>query len=150
MDLTSQFHLLLVEDNRADAWLMRETLRERVPSCQLSVVEDGDQALAFLRQEGAYTAAPRPDLVLLDLHLPKLDGRVVLRTLRAIPKWETLPVMIFTGCLQEAYHQEVVDLGVVRCLQKPARLDDYLALGEDIATWGQWRGLIPVGGNGSK
>jgi two-component system, chemotaxis family, response regulator Rcp1 len=116
MDLTSQFHLLLVEDNRADARLLRETLRERVPSCQLSVVEDGDQALAFLRQEGAYTAAPRPDLLLLDLNLPKLDGRVVLRTLRASPEWETLPVMIFTGCVPEAYHQEMVDLGVVRAL----------------------------------
>ena len=100
----------------------------------------------FLRQEGTYVAAPRPDLVLLVLNLPKLDGRVVLRTLRTTPEWETLPVIILTGCVQETYHQEVIALGVARCLQKPAHLDDYWALGEDIATWGQWRGLVPVEG----
>jgi CheY-like chemotaxis protein len=100
-----------------------------------------------LRQEGPYTAALRPDLLLLDLNLPTLDGRVVLRTLRATLEWKTLPVMIFTGYLPEAYQQEVVALGVDRCLQKPAHLDDYLALGEDIATWGRWRGLVPVGGD---
>ena len=150
MELTSQLQILLVEDNRGDAWLVRETLRQHVPSCQLSVVEDGEQALTFLRQEGAYTAAPRPDLLLLDLHLPKLDGRVVLRTLRASPEWKTLPVMILTGCLQDADHQEAVALGVVRCLQKPVHFKEYLALGEDIATWWQWRGLVPVGGDGNE
>jgi chemotaxis family two-component system response regulator Rcp1 len=150
MKLTSQLHILLAEDNRADAWLLRETLRQHVPSCQLSVVEDGDQALAFLRHEGDYAATPRPDLLLLDLNLPKIDGRVVLRTLRATPEWETLPVMVLTGSLQEADHQEAVALGVVRYLQKPVHLNDYMALAEDIATWGQWRGLVPVGGDSNK
>ena len=150
MTLPSQLQILLVEDNREDARVLREVLHESVPSCQLNIVEDGDQALMFLCQEGAYTAAPRPDLVLLVLNLPKLDGRVVLRTLRATPEWETLPVIILTGCLQEAYHQEVIALGVARCLQKPAHLEDYWALGENIATWGQWRGLVPVEGNSNK
>jgi two-component system, chemotaxis family, response regulator Rcp1 len=150
MKLTSQLHILLVEDNRADAWLLREALRESVPSCQLSVVEDGEQALTFLRQEGAYTAAPRPDLLLLDLSLPKLDGRVVLRTLRATPEWETLPVMVLTGSLQDTDHREAVTLGVARYLQKPMHLEEYLALGEDIATWGQWHGLLPSGGKGTE
>jgi two-component system, chemotaxis family, response regulator Rcp1 len=148
--LTSQLHILLVEDNRADIWLLREILRKSMPSCQLSVVEDGEQALTFLRQEGAYTAASRPDLLLLDLNLPKIDGRVVLRMLRATPEWKTLPVMILTGSWQETDHQELVALGVTRYLQKSMHLKDYRALGEDIATWWQWRELVPIGGNGNK
>ena len=150
MKLTSQLHILLVEDNRADAWLVRETLRKSVPSYQLSVVEDGDQALTFLRQEGTYTAVPRPDLLLLDLNLPKVDGREVLRTLRATPEWETLPVMVLTGSLQDVDHHEAATLGVARCLQKPVHLKDYRALGEDIATWWQWRELVPIRGEGNE
>jgi CheY-like chemotaxis protein len=136
-------HILLVEDNVGDARLLFEALREQCLSCQLSVVEDGEQALAFLGHEGAYTTATRPDLILLDLNLPKTDGRVVLQTLRATPEWKTLPIMILTGVLQDADQQQAAALRVERFLQKPTNLEGYLALGEDIATWWEIRTRSP-------
>lgn len=84
-------HILLVEDSMGDARLLYEALHEQGRSCQISVVGEGEQALAFLGQEGAYTTATRLDLILLDLNLPKIDGRVVLQTLRATPEWRTIP-----------------------------------------------------------
>jgi CheY-like chemotaxis protein len=130
-------HILLIEDNPGDIRLLREAFREKDVPFQLSVVEDGDQALAFLQQEGDYADAMRPNLILLDLNLPKTDGRVVLQALRETPEWKTIPIMILTGVQQDADHQQAAALGVERFLRKPIDLEEYLALVEDITTW--WR-----------
>jgi two-component system, chemotaxis family, response regulator Rcp1 len=137
MELPPLLRILLVEDNEGDSRLLQEALRASGLPCQVSVAEDGDQALGFLCQDGAHTTAPRLDIIILDLHLPKLDGHEVLRTLRATPEWNTIPVMIFSGSLQEADYEQAAALGATRCLQKPMDLAGYMALGEDIATW--WR-----------
>jgi two-component system, chemotaxis family, response regulator Rcp1 len=139
MERTSLLRILLVEDNEADSRLLQEVLRARGLPCQVSVAENGDQALAFVRLNGAHTTAPRPDIIILDLHLPILDGYEVLRTLRATPEWNTIPVMIFSGSLQDADYEQAAALGATRCLQKPMDLAGYMALGEDMATWWQLR-----------
>lgn len=77
--------VLLVEDNPADVRLTMEALREGKMAPRLSVVEDGMEALAFLRKEGKYSDAPRPDLVLLDLNLPRKSGLEVLREMKTPP-----------------------------------------------------------------
>src|SRR3954449_3969775 len=107
-------HILLIEDNRGEAQLLSEAVQEHCLSCQISVVTDGEQALAFVGQEGAYTTALRPDLILLDLNLPKLDGRVVLQRLRTRPEWNTIPLMILTGLPQDVDYQQAAALHVER------------------------------------
>lgn len=88
--------ILLVEDNPGDIRLTQEGLKEGKIFNNLSVVEDGIEALAFLRREGAYAAAPRPDLILLDLNLPRKDGREVLREIKSDPNLRRIPVVILT------------------------------------------------------
>jgi chemotaxis family two-component system response regulator Rcp1 len=132
-------HILLIEDNPGDVRLLREALREKAVSFQVSVVEDGDQALAFLRREGEYAHASRPDLILLDLNLPKTDGRVVLQALRATPEWKSIPIMILTGVLQDADQQQAAALEVERFLRKPVDLQEYLALADDLTAWWEIR-----------
>ncbi len=84
--------ILLVEDSPSDTELTIEALSEAKVANHLSAVQDGVQALAFLRRENEYAAAPRPDLILLDLNLPRKDGREVLAELKADPKLKTIPV----------------------------------------------------------
>jgi two-component system, chemotaxis family, response regulator Rcp1 len=132
-------HMLVIEDNLADVRLLGEALRESAEAFQVSVVEDGELALAFVRREGAYTTAERPDLILLDLNLPKTDGRDVLQVLRASPEWKSIPIMILTGVLQESDQAQAAALGVERFLQKPIELEGYQALVEDITTWWKLR-----------
>lgn len=90
-------HVLLVEDNPGDAELTRQALASSRISIDLAVVDDGEKALRYLRREGGYAAAARPDLLLLDLNLPKLSGEEVLRELKADPEFRSLPVVILTS-----------------------------------------------------
>src|SRR5262249_4252474 len=90
--------ILLVEDNPADALLTKEALtQENVESSDFSVVMDGQEALALLRQEGKYAGVRRPDLILLDLNLPKTDGRTVLAEIKEDPRLKHIPVVVFTS-----------------------------------------------------
>ncbi len=88
--------ILLVEDSPSDTELTIEALRDGKVSNNLSVVEDGVQALQFLRREDRFAQAPRPDLILLDLNLPRKDGREVLVELKADPNLRTIPVVVLT------------------------------------------------------
>ncbi len=88
--------ILLVEDNPADVRLTQEALREEKLHNNLSVVKDGVEALAFLRKEGKYADAVRPDLILLDLNLPRKDGREVLREIKADESLKCIPVVVLT------------------------------------------------------
>ena len=97
----SPIEVLLVEDNPGDVRLMREVLRDDKVFSTVSVVRDGVEAMAFLRREGGYAGAPRPDLVLLDLDLPRKDGREVLRELRADPALRDIRVVVVTGSEME-------------------------------------------------
>jgi CheY-like chemotaxis protein len=88
--------ILLVEDSPSDTDLTVEALAAAKISNRLSVVEDGVQAMEFLRRQGGYAQAPRPDLILLDLNLPRKDGREVLADIRADEKLTTIPVVVLT------------------------------------------------------
>src|SRR4051794_4597638 len=88
--------ILLVEDNPADVRLTREAFREGRILDTLMVVKDGVEAMSFVRHEGRFADAPRPDLILLDLNLPRKDGREVLAELKADPNLRRIPVLVLT------------------------------------------------------
>jgi CheY-like chemotaxis protein len=88
--------VLLVEDDPGDVVLTKEAFEDNKVSNKLSIVSDGEEAMRFLRREGDYTDAPRPDLVLLDLNLPRMDGRQVLEEIKADEALRTIPVVVLT------------------------------------------------------
>jgi chemotaxis family two-component system response regulator Rcp1 len=93
--------IFLVEDNKADIRLIEEALKHSVLPHQVVVVRDGVDAMAYLRQEGEYVGAPRPDLILLDLNLPRKDGREVLAEIKADPTLKRIPVVVLTTSRNE-------------------------------------------------
>lgn len=93
--------VLLVEDSPTDAMIIREILEQVSARSRLHVVEDGMQALEFLRREGAYGAAPRPDLILLDLQLPRKSGHEVLDEIKADERLRTIPVVVLSSSREE-------------------------------------------------
>src|SRR5205823_6369714 len=122
-----------------EARLLSAAMQEHCRSSQLRVVVEGEQTLALVGEEGTYTTAQRPALMLLDLTLPKLDGRVVLQRLRTSPEWNTIPLLILAGRPQDVDDQQAAALQVERFLQKPADWAAYQALGKDLATRWQLR-----------
>jgi chemotaxis family two-component system response regulator Rcp1 len=94
--------LLLVEDNYGDVLLAREAFRSAKIRNNLTVARDGEEALRILRREGVQAAKPRPDLILLDLNLPRLDGREVLQAIKADPDLRLIPVIVMTSSKAEA------------------------------------------------
>ena len=88
--------VLLVEDDPGDVMMTREAFQDYKLHNQLHVVSDGAEAMAFLRQEGEYAGRPRPDLVLLDLNLPRMDGRQVLEAIKSDPELASIPVVVLT------------------------------------------------------
>jgi CheY-like chemotaxis protein len=119
--------LLLVEDNPGDVELTREALHEVPVPCRLSVARDGAEALRFLRREGAHAGAPRPDLVLLDLNLPRLDGRAVLAAVKQDPALRAIPVVVLTTSRAPADVREAYALHANAYVVKPADLDAHFA-----------------------
>jgi two-component system, chemotaxis family, response regulator Rcp1 len=95
--MTRPIQVLLVEDNPGDAHLTREALDGSILRIELSVVTDGVQAMAFLNRRGSFAQAPRPDLILLDLNLPKKDGRQVLADIKSDSALRSIPVIILTS-----------------------------------------------------
>jgi CheY-like chemotaxis protein len=91
-----QIEVLLVEDDPGDVLMTREAFEVHKLTNKLHVVPDGADAMAFLRQEGEYAAVPRPDLVLLDLNLPRMDGREVLQAIKSDPNLANIPVVVLT------------------------------------------------------
>jgi CheY-like chemotaxis protein len=93
--------ILLVEDNPGDVRLTREALKEGKIRNNLNVVGDGVEALRYLRREGPYAESTRPDLILLDLNLPRMDGREVLEAVKADPSLRLIPVVVLTSSAAE-------------------------------------------------
>ena len=89
--------ILLVEDNPADARLTAEGLKRAKVLNRLHVVEDGEEAIAFMRREGQWADAPRPDIIFLDLNLPKMDGREVLTIVKEDPELAHIPIVVLTS-----------------------------------------------------
>ena len=104
--------VLLVEDNQSDVLLTREAFKRSKLSVDLRDVQDGEECMAFLRKQGEYADAPTPDIILLDLNMPRMDGREVLAELSADEKLRQLPVVILTTSSEE---QSILKMYKLRC-----------------------------------
>jgi CheY-like chemotaxis protein len=129
--------ILLVEDSLMAARLTMGALTKSGIEHRLSWVSDGREAKHFLEQGGKYARAPRPDLILLDLSLPEIDGRTLLREIRQQPALKSIPVVIMTGTASEEDVLEINSLDVQGFLVKPVDLQKFLALVEKLK--GYWK-----------
>lgn len=125
-DFSNAVQVLLVEDNPGDARLTMEALKESKLQLRLHVVEDGVKALAFLRRQDKYATAPRPDLILLDLNLPKKDGREVLEDLKGDPELKRIPVVVVTTSEAEQDILKAYELHANCYVTKPVDLDQFV------------------------
>lgn len=121
----SPVEILLVEDNLGDIRLTKETLKESKLLNKMSVVTDGVEALSFLHRKGPYAEAPRPDLILLDLNLPKKDGREVLAEIKADEHLRRIPVVVLTTSGAEQDILKAYDLHANCYITKPVNLDQF-------------------------
>ena len=126
MNRTEPIEILLVEDNTGDARLAREALRDAKVANHLSWVADGVEALAFLRRQDSYLTAPRPDLILLDLNLPRKDGREVLSEIKGDEKLKRIPVVILTTSQAEEDILKAYHLNANCYITKPVDLDQFI------------------------
>lgn len=121
-------NILLVEDNPGDVRLTVEALREGKVHNQLRVARDGVEALAFLRQEGEFAEAPRPDVILLDLNLPKKDGREVLAEIKADERLRRIPVVVLTTSKAEEDILRSYALHANCYVTKPVDLEQFITV----------------------
>ena len=124
--------ILLVEDSPGDVRLTQEAFRDANRSIHLHVAADGVEAMAFLRKEGAHVNAPRPDIILLDLNLPKMDGREVLARIKEDDNLKTIPTVILTTSDTEADIVKCYQLQANCYLSKPVQLDAFEILVKSI------------------
>jgi two-component system, chemotaxis family, response regulator Rcp1 len=117
--------VLLVEDNPGDVRLTLETFRDANKSVRLHLAADGLEAMAFLRRQDAYVLAPRPVLILLDLNLPKMDGREVLAQVKGDIDLKTIPIVILTTSDTESDITRSYQLQANCYLTKPVRLEEF-------------------------
>lgn len=118
--------VLLVEDDREDELMTREAFADNIRNT-LHVVRDGVEAMDFLLRRGEHSEAPRPDLVLLDLNLPRQDGREVLRDMKADPTLRSIPVIVLTASSAEADIMRSYHLHANAYITKPVDLDGFVA-----------------------
>ena len=140
--------ILLVEDNPGDADLAREALENGKLLNNLYVVEDGEKAMAFLKNEGQYAALPRPDLVLLDLNLPRKDGREVLAEIKADDDLKRIPVVILTTSAAEEDILRSYNLHANCYVTKPIDLNQFLKVVKSIEDF--WLSIVALPPNGSE
>ncbi|HYE62612.1 MAG TPA: response regulator [Phycisphaerales bacterium] len=124
--LEKTVEILLVEDNEADIRLTREVLADGRMLNRLSVTKDGEEAMSFLRRERPYQDAPRPDLILLDLNLPRKDGREVLAEIKNDPALRRIPVVILTTSRAEADIIQTYELHANCYIVKPVDLGQFI------------------------
>lgn len=124
--------VLLVEDSPGDVRLTREALKDAKVHINLHVASDGVEALAFLKREGEYAEVPRPDMILLDLNLPRKDGRQVLEEIKATPALMTIPIVILTTSESEEDILRSYRLHANCYISKPVDLDGFLTVVKSI------------------
>ena len=126
MTVGRAMEILLVEDNLDDARMTIQALKHEGVRCRVTLVRDGEEAMIFLRREGIFARAPRPDLVLLDIELPKKDGRQVLAEIRADAALAGIPVVVLTGSLVHQTIFQSANLSVDGFMTKPVSLDQFI------------------------
>ncbi|MCA1829219.1 MAG: response regulator [Myxococcales bacterium] len=139
--------ILLVEDNEGDAHLTLQALASAKMRNRVSVVEDGIEAMEFLRRQGRHAGAPRPDVILLDLNLPRMDGREVLQELKKDPSLKTIPVVVITTSSAEEDVVRSYALQAACYVTKPVDLKQFLHVVQSISDfWLEIVRLPPKGG----
>jgi CheY-like chemotaxis protein len=118
--------ILLVEDNPGDVRLTKEALKDGKMQNNLNIVGDGEEAMAFLKRQGPYAHAPRPDLILLDLNLPKKDGRETLVEIKQEESLKRIPVVILTTSTAEKDILKTYDLHANCYINKPVDFDQFI------------------------
>ncbi len=134
--------ILLVEDSPSDADLTVEALSDGKVLNNLHWVEDGVEALAFLRRQGKYNDAPRPDLILLDLNLPKKDGREVLAQIKVDPQLKLIPVIVLTTSAADRDIFKTYELNANCYVTKPIDLDQFISVVKLIETF--WLAVVKL------
>ena len=138
--------ILLVEDNPGDVRLTREALKDARVINNLQVAADGVEAMAFLKRQGGYENAIRPDLILLDLNLPKKDGREVLSEIKADPGLRQIPVVILTTSKAEEDILKTYDLHANCYITKPVDLEKFIEVISAIEDF--WLSIVKLPRNG--
>jgi len=131
--------VLLVEDDTDDADLMVEALQEGELALQAVRLEDGEQAIDYLRRQGAYVGAPPPRLVILDLHMPRMSGHEVLAVIKRDEALRRIPVVILTASDNERAIAEAYDLHANCCVRKPADQEQFALVVQKIERF--WLGF---------
>jgi len=139
---TTPIEILLVEDSPSDVDLTREALEDTKVHNNLSVVGDGAEALAFLRRQGQYADAPHPDLILLDLNLPKMGGREVLAEIKNDPELRRIPVVVLTTSAAEQDIVESYNLHANCYVKKPVDLDAFIQVVRSIDNF--WLAIVKL------
>ena len=139
--------ILLVEDNEGDARLAKEALKESKVLNRVFHVLDGVEAMAFLRKEGKYADAPRPHLILLDLNLPRKDGREVLAEIKGDESLKRIPVVVLTISNDEKDIFKTYNLHVNCYITKPIDFEQFLKVIKSIEDF--WLTIVQLPGNGS-
>lgn len=134
--------ILLVEDNPGDVRLTREAMKEGKVCNELHVAGDGVEAIAYLRREGKYADAPRPDLILLDLNLPRMDGREVLQQIKGCTDLRRIPVVVLTTSTAEQDILKSYDLHANCYINKPIDLDQFIAVVRSIEHF--WLSMVKL------
>jgi CheY-like chemotaxis protein len=140
--------ILLVEDNPGDVRLTREALKEGKIKNNLFVTSNGVEALEFLRKEGEYTDAIRPDLILLDLNMPRMDGRELLQKIKEEPDLRRIPVVILTTSKSEEDIVKSYDLHANCYITKPVDLDQFINVVKSVEDF--WLTVVKLPPNGLK
>ncbi|MBI2400363.1 MAG: response regulator [Deltaproteobacteria bacterium] len=131
-ELGRPIDILMVEDNPHDVRLTMEAFKDAKVSNNLSVASDGEEALRFLYREGEYASSPRPDLILLDLNLPKKSGREVLEEIKRDPDLKRIPVVVLTTSGNEKDILRAYELHVNAYITKPVDLDQFIKIVEAV------------------
>jgi CheY-like chemotaxis protein len=134
--------ILLVEDNPGDIRLTQEALRDNKVRNNMAVARDGAEAMAILRREGQYADSPRPDLILLDLNLPKIDGREVLRRIKDDKELQVIPVVILTSSTDEQDVLKAYGLHANCYVPKPVELEQFMEVVRSIE--GFWLTIVSL------
>jgi chemotaxis family two-component system response regulator Rcp1 len=135
-------NVLLVEDSPGDVRLTKEAFKDAKMLIKLHVASDGAQAMAFLKREGEHAAVPRPDLILLDLNLPKKDGREVLEEIKESPTLKSIPVVILTTSASQSDILKSYQLHANCYITKPVDLDGFLKVVKSIDSF--WLSVVKL------
>jgi len=124
--MTKPCTILLVEDDAADAHLTRMAFQEGRVHLDLQHVENGEEAFAYLKEEGAYQGRPKPDLILLDLNMPRMDGRQFLHEVKQYDDFRAIPIVVLTTSDAESDIYASYDRGAAGFIVKPVSVDDFV------------------------